>query len=82
MVLEKTHGLSLLNDSNNEMLYVIACIIRVCKMESLQAEQCVILAHNKDSYEIANSDYINVLEMHEELKELNIKSEIHENSLY
>lgn len=82
MVLEKTHGLTLVNDNDNDMLYILACIIKVCKMEPLQAEQCVILAHYKKSYKIASGDFDKVFGMHEELKELNIKSEINEISLY
>jgi len=82
MVLEKTHDLTLLNDNTNDMLYVMACVIKICKMEALQAEQCVMLAHYKKSYKIASGDFDNIFEMHKDLSDLNINSEINEISLY
>ena len=42
----KTHKLTVYNDDVNSYEYIMACLIRFCKHDPIQAEQCAIIAHN------------------------------------
>ena len=72
------------NDNKNSFLYIIACIISICKHEPLQAEQCAILADKFGKCCIKNGDYLEMLHLKEEFKKVNIISEIesHESYMY
>jgi len=72
----KTHKLVLYNDSHNNYLYVIACLIRFCKHEPVQAEQCAIIAHNNGKCSVKSGDYLEMLEIKSDLQELKINTEI------
>ena len=52
MVLEKTHKITLYNDSKHDFLYVIACLIKFCKHSPDQAEQCAVIVDGKGEYDI------------------------------
>ena len=45
----KTHKIVLHNDNQHDFLYVIACLIRFCKHDAHQAEQCALIADGKGS---------------------------------
>jgi len=79
-----THKLYLYNDKKHSFLYVIACVINVCKHEPLQAEQCTILAHKNGKCCVKNGDYLEMLELKEKFEKLNLISEIesHESYMY
>lgn len=72
----KTHKLVLYNDSHNDYLYVIACLIRYCKHEPVQAEQCAIIAHNVGKCSVIAGDYLKMLEIKSDLEELQLNTEI------
>lgn len=72
----KTHKLVLYNDDSNSFLYVIACLIRYCKHEPLQAEQCALITHNVGKCTIKSGDYMEMSAIKEELEDLEIVTEI------
>jgi ATP-dependent Clp protease adaptor protein ClpS len=78
MVLEKTHQLVLYNDSENDFLYVMALLIRYCNHERDQAEQCALIAHNVGKCNIKSGNIVDILEMHANLSQLELKVEIEE----
>ena len=76
MVLEKTHKLVLLNDSENSYLYVMACLVKVCGHDSVQAEQCALITHNVGKCQIKSGDFLNMFELKSELQDLSLKVEL------
>ena len=74
----KTHKLILFNDDEHDFLYIIACLIRFCKHDAIQAEQCALIAHSNGSVDVASGDFMDVLELHESLSKMNMKTEIAE----
>ena len=78
MVMEKTHKLTLHNDNENSFEYVIACLIRFCKHEPLQAEQCALLVHEMGRCTVKSGDYLKMLEISESLRNLDLKTTVEE----
>jgi ATP-dependent Clp protease adaptor protein ClpS len=72
----KTHKLTVYNDDVNSYEYIIACLIRFCKHDPIQAEQCAVIAHNKGKCAVKIGDFNDIYEMHADLKEMSIKTEI------
>lgn len=79
-----THKLRMYNDDIHDFLYIVASLMRYCKHESLQAEQCALIAHNKGYCDIKSGDFMDMFEIKTSLEELDIKIEIleHEGNLY
>jgi len=82
MVLEKTHKITLYNDNKHDFLYVMACLIRICKHSPEQAEQCATIVDRKGSYDIKSGTFNDMYEMLMSLEELELTVEINESSLY
>lgn len=82
MVLEKTHKITLYNDNKHDFLYVIACLIRICKHSPEQAEQCAMIVDSKGSYDVASGTFNDMYEKLMSLEELELTVEINESSLY
>jgi len=80
----KTHKLTVYNDDVNSYEYIIACLIRFCKHDPIQAEQCAVIAHSNGQCDVKVSSFNDIYEMHTDLKEMNIKTEIeiYESSMY
>ena len=76
MVLEKTHRLILHNDSENSYLYVMACLVKVCGHDSVQAEQCALVTHNNGKCQIKSGDFLKMFELQNDLQELSLKVEL------
>jgi ATP-dependent Clp protease adaptor protein ClpS len=72
----KTHKLVLYNDDSNNFLYVIACLIRYCKHEPLQAEQCALITHNVGKCTIKSGDFMEMAAIKEELEDLELVTEV------
>lgn len=79
-----THKLVLYNDNTHDFLYVIACLIRFCEHEPLQAEQCAVIAHKNGKCPVKNGDYLKMLELKTDLETLELVTEIeaHESHMY
>lgn len=82
MVLEKTHKITLYNDSKHDFLYVIACLIRFCKHSPDQAEQCAVIVDGKGSYDIKSGSFTDMYEMLMDLENMELKVELSESSVY
>jgi ATP-dependent Clp protease adaptor protein ClpS len=72
----QTHKLVMYNDDYNPYLYVIACLIKFCKHDPLQAEQCAVIADKKGKCSIKSGDFINMLDLKSTFESVNIKTEI------
>jgi ATP-dependent Clp protease adaptor protein ClpS len=74
----KTHKLVIYNDDVNSYQYITASLIRFCKHEPLQAEQCAVIAHNKGKCSVKSGDFMDMFELKNTFDGLDIKSEIEE----
>lgn len=72
----KTHKLVLYNDSVNDYNYIMACLIKFCKHDPIQAEQCAVIAHKVGQCSVKSGDFLEMLEIKSTFEELQIKSEI------
>lgn len=80
----KSHKLVMYNDDVNSFPYIMACLIRFCGHEPLQAEQCALIAHNKGECSVKTGDFMQMFELHNDFEKVKIKTEIvaHESSVY
>ena len=72
----KTHKLVLYNDNSHDFLYVIACLIRYCKHDPLQAEQCALITHHVGKCSVKSGDFLDLFELKSNFEELDLKTEI------
>lgn len=82
MVLEKTHKITLYNDSKHDFLYVIACLIKFCKHNPDQAEQCAVIVDKKGLYDIKSGSFNDMYEILMELENMELKVELNASSVY
>jgi len=82
MVLEKTHKITLYNDSKHDFLYVIACLIKFCKHSPDQAEQCAVIVDKKGLYDIKSGSFDNMYEILMELENMELKVELNACNLH
>ena len=82
MVLEKTHKITLYNDNNHDFLYIIACLIKICKHSPDQAEQCAIIVDNKGSYDIMSGVFNDIFDIYNQLSDLELNVEIGESQVH
>jgi ATP-dependent Clp protease adaptor protein ClpS len=80
----KTHKLVLHNDDVHDFLYVVACLIRHCNHEPLQAEQCALITHENGKCSVKSGDFLEMLEIKNNLEDLDLITEIeaYEGHLY
>ena len=64
----KTHKVVIYNDTVNSYDYVTACLIRMCKHEVTQAEQCANIVHFNGKCDVKYGDYETISEMKNLLK--------------
>lgn len=74
----KTHKIVIYNDDVNSYQYIMASLIRFCKHEPIQAEQCAVIAHNKGKCTVKTGDFMDMFELKSTFDNLDIKSEIEE----
>ena len=72
----KTHKIILHNDKKNTFTYVMACLIRFCEHHPTQAEQCALLAHQMGKCTIKSGDLLEMLEISESLRNLELKTSV------
>jgi ATP-dependent Clp protease adaptor protein ClpS len=58
----------LYNDEDHNYDYVRACLIKYCKHDFLQAEQCIVIAHNRGNCAIKQGDIMDMIPIQEELE--------------
>lgn len=67
-ILSKPYRLLLHNDDNNSFQWVIECLMKVCKHEYTQAEQCAQIVHNNGVCDVKYGDLETITEMKEKLQ--------------
>ena len=72
----KTHKLILHNDKKNTFTYVMACLVRFCEHHPTQAEQCALLAHEMGKCTVKSGDLLEMLEISESLRNLELKTSV------
>jgi ATP-dependent Clp protease adaptor protein ClpS len=68
--------LILYNDDKNSFMKVKACLIRYCEHLPIQADQCVLIAHNNKKVTIKNGDFMELLDIKNNLENHNLKVEL------
>jgi ATP-dependent Clp protease adaptor protein ClpS len=71
-----THKIILHNDDKNTFVYVMACLIRFCEHQPLQAEQCALLVHEMGKCTVKYGDLLTMLEISESLRNLDLKTSV------
>jgi len=79
---EKTHKLVLFNDSTHDYDYVKACLIKHCKHNPLQAEQCTLIVDNIGKCTVKEGNILDMIEIKTCLEELELITEIEEYESY
>lgn len=74
----KTHQVYIINDDENSIDYVMACLIKFCNHEIEQAAQCTFIAHHKGKCSVKVGDFLEMYEIKTKLDSVEIKSEIEE----
>lgn len=68
--------LVLFNDSEHSYDYVRASLIRFCRHEFFQAEQCIVIANNVGKCTVKQGDIMDLLSIQENLEKLGLKTEL------
>jgi ATP-dependent Clp protease adaptor protein ClpS len=84
MVLEKTHKVILVNDDSNNFDYVMACLIRYCDHDPVQAEQAALIAHHNGKCDVASGSFNEMYDLMDRLQSLALVAEIgdYEGNMY
>jgi len=79
-----THKLIMHNDNEHDFAYVMACLIRLCNHDPIQAEQCALITHNTGKCNIKNGSWDDMQSLSQELLSLGLKVSIteHESHLH
>lgn len=64
------------NDDKNSFMKVKACLIRYCEHAPIQADQCVLIAHNNKKVNIKNGDFMELLDIKNKLENHSLKVEL------
>lgn len=67
-ILNQPYLLILWNDSYNTFDWVIECLMKVCKHELEQANQCAILVHYTGKCDVKRGEYETINKMYNKLK--------------
>jgi ATP-dependent Clp protease adaptor protein ClpS len=72
------------NDDVHDFPYIMACLMRFCTYEPVQAEQCVLIAHTTGQCNIKSGNWDDMFELTQILISLEIKAmiESYEDHLY
>ncbi len=76
MEILKTHQIVIYNDDEHSFQYIMASLIKFCEHHPHQAEQCAMIAHSKGKCIVKSGEFNEILEIHEKLNRLEIKSDI------
>jgi ATP-dependent Clp protease adaptor protein ClpS len=80
----KTHKLTLYNDDIHSYSYVMACLIKFCGHDPIQAEQSAVIANNNGKCDIKLGNFMEMFELQNSFEKVNIKTEVesYESSVY
>jgi ATP-dependent Clp protease adaptor protein ClpS len=73
---EATKALILYNDDVNTFEWVIECLVKVCKHDVLQAEQCAYLVHHTGKCVVKNDTFKKLKPMCESLLDRGLSAKI------
>lgn len=68
--------LVLFNDNEHSYDYVRASLIRYCKHEFFQAEQCIVIANNVGKCTVKQGDIMDLITIQNNLEKLGLKTEL------
>ena len=74
--ISNSYSLVLYNDDVNTFDHVINCLIRICKHDVVQAEQCAWLVHNRGKCNIKSGKLSIVRKMQNALTQNGLSAEI------
>ena len=61
------------NDDVHDFPYIMACLMRFCTYDPIQAEQCALIAHTNGKCSIKNGNWDEMFELTQTLISLDIK---------
>lgn len=67
-ILSKPYRLDLHNDDFNSFSWVITCLMKICKHEYEQANQCAFIVHHNGVCDVKYGDYDTISEMKSKLQ--------------
>ena len=67
------YKVTMYNDDVHDFPYIMACLIRYCKYDILQAEQSALIAHTNGQCSIKNGNWDDMFELTQTLISLDIK---------
>jgi ATP-dependent Clp protease adaptor protein ClpS len=70
------HNLIVYNDDVNTFDYVIESLIKICKHDSIQAEQCTMLIHYKGKCDVKSGEFEKLAGMCTGLLDRGISAEV------
>ena len=70
------YSIVLYNDDFNTFEFVIESLVKLCKHEWIQAEQCALLIHNTGKCGVKDGEYKKLKPIHEAFLERGISSKI------
>ena len=73
MELPEDHKLILFNDDEHSFAYVVACLIKYCGHELIQAEQCALVADLAGQCTIKHGCWAQIETMREFLEKVDLK---------
>jgi len=71
-----SYSLILYNDDINTFDHVINCLIRICKHDVLQAEQCAWLVHNRGKCNVKSGRLSDLRKMYNAMIQSGLSAEI------
>jgi ATP-dependent Clp protease adaptor protein ClpS len=78
-ILAKPYVLFLENDDYNSFDWVITCLMKVCKHEYEQANQCAYIVHHNGICDVKYGDFETISTMKEKLQSAGLSVTIEEN---
>jgi len=67
-ILSKPYKLILHNDDYNTFDWVITCLMKICKHEHEQANQCALMVHNNGKCDVKYGDIETITSMKDKLR--------------
>lgn len=78
-ILSKPYRIDLHNDDFNSFDWVITCLMKVCKHEYEQANQCAYIVHHNGICDVKYGDFETISTMKEKLQSAGLSVTIEEN---
>ena len=78
-ILSKPYRIDLHNDDFNSFDWVITCLMKVCKHEYEQANQCAYIVHHNGLCDVKYGDFETISTMKEKLQSAGLSVTIEEN---